>query len=67
MTSINSADQHDDQPLLTMDEAARLLTLSTRTLQYLHREGKGPPRYRLGRRVVYRRDEVLHWALGHGV
>jgi excisionase family DNA binding protein len=46
-----------DAPLLTAREAAELLRVSVRTLYALD-----APRVRLGRRVVFDRDELLAWA-----
>lgn len=47
--------------LLTIDEAATLLRTPVATLRYWRYLGTGPRSFRLGRRVVYRRTEVLDW------
>jgi excisionase family DNA binding protein len=47
--------------LLTEAEAAELLTVSVVTLARWRKEATGPPWFRLGGRVRYRRDELLAW------
>ena len=52
----------DQQPeLLTITEAADLLRAPVATLRYWRHLGTGPASFRLGRRVLYRRDELLSW------
>ncbi len=49
--------------LLSEDEAAAALTLSTRTLQGLRLNGGGPPYVRLGeRRIAYAPESLREWA-----
>ena len=43
---------------MTVDEAAAELLISRRTLDRLASRGEGPPRYRVGRRIIYRRADV---------
>ncbi len=45
-------------PLLDEAEAARLLSLSRRTLEAWRRQRRGPPWVRLGRRIVYRLEDL---------
>lgn len=47
--------------LLTITEAADLLRAPVATLRYWRHLGTGPRSFRLGRRVLYRRDDVLAW------
>jgi excisionase family DNA binding protein len=47
---------------LTEKQAARLLSMSHRTLQAWRRTGIGPSFIKLGRAVRYRRDDVIAWA-----
>lgn len=47
--------------LLTLDEAAALLRTPVATLRYWRHLGVGPDGFRLGRRVVYRRQDVDRW------
>ncbi|SDY87247.1 DNA binding domain-containing protein, excisionase family [Modestobacter sp. DSM 44400] len=47
--------------LLTITEAAELLRAPVATLRYWRHLGCGPRSFRLGRRVVYRRADLLAW------
>ena len=47
--------------LLTIAEAAELLRAPVATLRYWRHLGTGPCSFRLGRRVLYRRDDLLGW------
>lgn len=52
----------DHQPdLLTIAEAAELLRAPVATLRYWRHLGTGPTSFRLGRRVLYRRDDLQAW------
>jgi excisionase family DNA binding protein len=52
----------DAQPdLLTITEAAELLRAPVATLRYWRHLGTGPRSFRLGRRVLYRREDVHAW------
>jgi excisionase family DNA binding protein len=55
----HAAGHHPD--LLTMGEAAALLRAPVATLRYWHHLGTGPHSFRLGRRVLYRRDDLDAW------
>jgi excisionase family DNA binding protein len=50
--------------LLTIDEAALLLRAPVATLRYWRHLGTGPHSFRLGRRVLYRRDDLRAWIDG---
>ena len=52
-----------DRPadLLTISEAAELLRAPVATLRYWRHLGSGPHSFRLGRRVLYRRDDLHAW------
>lgn len=50
-----------DNDLITLPEAAELLRTSEATLRFWRYEGTGPRSAKLGRRVVYRRSEILQW------
>lgn len=50
-----------DRLFLDERELARLITLSTRTLYMMRKNGSGPPFARLGGRVVYRWSDVDRW------
>ncbi len=47
--------------LLTIAEAAQLLRAPVATLRYWRHQGSGPRSFRLGRRVLYRRDDLHAW------
>ena len=52
----------DKQPdLLTISEAAALLRAPVVTLRYWRHLGTGPRSFRLGRRVLYRRQDLYAW------
>lgn len=46
-------------------EVSALLSIPVRTLQDWRLKRLGPPSYKLGRAVRYRRGEVLAWADSH--
>ncbi len=50
-----------DPELLTLAEAAELLRAPVATLRYWRHLGTGPRSFRLGRRVLYRRDDLNAW------
>jgi Helix-turn-helix domain len=54
------ADRNGDA-LLTEVEAAKILRLSTRTLQAWRIKAVGPPFVRAGRAVRYRRPDISAW------
>src|SRR3954468_6051901 len=47
--------------LLTIAEAALLLRAPVATLRYWRHLGTGPRSFRVGRRVLYRRDDLDAW------
>jgi excisionase family DNA binding protein len=47
--------------LLTITEAAELLRAPVATLRYWRHLGSGPRSFRLGRRVLYSRDDLHEW------
>lgn len=52
----------DHQPeLLTIGEAAELLRAPVATLRYWRHRNIGPLSFRVGRRVLYRHDDVHAW------
>jgi excisionase family DNA binding protein len=50
---------------LTEKQAARLLSVSHRTLQTWRRKGAGPCFVKLGRAVRYRQHDLFAWANAH--
>lgn len=51
----------DTTDLLTITEAAELLRAPVATLRYWRHLGTGPASLRLGRHVLYRREDVRAW------
>ncbi len=47
--------------LLTLNETAELTRLPVATLRYFRHCGTGPRSAKLGRRVVYREEDVTAW------
>lgn len=55
------AAQGGNERLLTIAEAAAIVRAPIATLRYWRHLGTGPRSFRLGRRVLYRHDELLAW------
>lgn len=56
------ASELSDTGLLTIDEVAAMTRISRGTLRYWRHTGTaGPPSFKLGRRVLYRRSDVEAW------
>ncbi|HEU5117646.1 MAG TPA: helix-turn-helix domain-containing protein [Isosphaeraceae bacterium] len=51
-----------ETPFLNTAEAAQFLGLSKSWLEVLRVKGGGPVFKKLGRRVIYRRDDLEAWA-----
>lgn len=47
--------------LRTITEVAEALRTPEATLRYWRHKGIGPPSFKIGRRVVYREDDVAAW------
>jgi hypothetical protein len=47
--------------LLTLEEASAVLRTPVATLRYWRHLGSGPDGFRLGRRVLYRREDGDRW------
>ena len=63
-TAAQPLDDADLDIVLTYSETARVLRLSTRTLDRLCETGEAPPRIQLsGRRIGFWRRDVLAWLL----
>ena len=56
-----SSDDGNDQKLLTITEAASIVRAPVATLRYWRHLGTGPRSFRLGRRVLYRYDDLIAW------
>jgi predicted DNA-binding transcriptional regulator AlpA len=53
--------EHISSDLMTTEEVAALTRKSVATIRWLKATGTGPKCGKLGRRVVYRRSDVLAW------
>lgn len=51
----------EDDDLLTTAEVVAITRAPASTVRYWRHVGTGPRSFRLGRRVVYRRRDVLAW------
>jgi hypothetical protein len=58
---VTNADTYTAPELLTLAETAAVLRTPVATLRYWRHLGVGPDGFRLGRRVVYRREDVNRW------
>lgn len=54
--------ENTSTPYMAQAQAATFLGLSPRTLERFRVEGRGPAFLKLGRRVVYSRDDLVAWA-----
>ena len=64
MTDHTPGPAHPAEPtpqLLTITEAAQVLRAPVATLRYWRHLGTGPTSFRLGRRVLYRHDDLHAW------
>ena len=61
MDPIGTPDAGMNAQLLTLAEAADRLRTPVATLRYWRHLGIGPDSFRLGRRVVYRREDIDRW------
>lgn len=59
--SSKNSEQTPDIELLDRKAVARLLGISTRTLDRYHRAGSGPPRILIGRTARYRANTIVDW------
>jgi excisionase family DNA binding protein len=55
----------DDPQWLTTPEVAELLRVSIRTIHDWRQTGTGPPAYRVGRQLLWKRREVDDWVVCH--
>ena len=61
MDQTRTPDTGTHTQLLTLTEAAARLRTPVATLRYWRHLGIGPDSFRLGRRVMYRRDDLDQW------
>lgn len=63
LTPPNPADLLRD--FVTEPELAKALQITRRTLIRWYQERSGPPRTRVGKRILYRRAAVIEWLRAH--
>lgn len=56
---MGTTDSNDE--FLLLPEVAALTRLSPETLRWMRHKGTGPPCAKAGRRLLYRRGDVLEW------
>jgi len=61
MDQTRTPDTESSTQLLTLTEAAARLRAPVATLRYWRHLGIGPDSFRLGRRVMYRSDDLDRW------
>jgi predicted DNA-binding transcriptional regulator AlpA len=57
----HTLDQHSLGKFWTLDEVADLLRMSPNALYTIRCRGGGPPGIKIGRRVLFREDELAQW------
>jgi excisionase family DNA binding protein len=55
------SNENHDSDLLLLEEVAEMTRLSTSTLRWLRHRNEGPPGFKMGRRVMFRRAAVEAW------
>ena len=60
-----SNEVHADPELLTIEQLADLIHASRSSIYNMRYRGEGPPSYRLGGRVLFKRGDVLAWVEEH--
>lgn len=59
-TTANCPDRSDDE-LLQLPQMSEITTLEVATLRWLRHNGEGPPMFKLGRRLVCWKSDLLRW------
>lgn len=58
-----TATEGEPHRLMTTEEVADLARTTVATVRYWRQSGLGPPGFKVGRRVLYERREVMQWLL----
>lgn len=58
---IRKVKQMENDELLTIDEAAEILTIKAHTLNEWRRLKKGPPYVKIGVSVRYKKSDISNW------
>lgn len=53
--------ENTDGRILQMEEVAQIIRRPVATLRYWRHQGTGPKSFKLGRRVMYRAEDVRAW------
>ena len=61
MTNLERAQEGSLPQLVTTRELADQLGVPISTVRFWRGRGEGPPGFKLGRRVVYRTNDVARW------
>lgn len=65
-TKFDTDDNHGDDEMLSITEAAAFLRVPVATMRYWRYCGDGPFSFRLGRHVRYWRTELILWRADQG-
>ena len=60
-TAPHHDDNHADDEMLSIDEAAAFVRASVATMRYWRYDGTGPFSFRVGRHVRYWRTDLILW------
>ena len=52
---------HISEQFFTWHEAAKFIGVTTRTLARWYAEGKGPPRIKVQRQILYSKESLVNW------
>jgi excisionase family DNA binding protein len=55
----------ESQDVLSIQEVAKLLKVPVSAIYAWNRRGVGPPHYKVGRKLRYRKSEVRKWLAEH--
>ena len=61
MPTSTSYDNHDNDQMFSIGEAADFLRVSIDTMRYWRHRGIGPASFKVGRHVRYWRSELIRW------
>lgn len=56
---------HASEQFLNWHEAAKFIGVTTRTLARWYAEGKGPPRIKVQRQILYSKQSLINWLREH--
>lgn len=56
-----------DSEMVNDVRGAEFIDYSPKTLRNYRSSGKGPPYYKIGRKILYKREELLTWVEKHRI